>query len=165
MDTTIICMVTPVSKPKRKLIYLISKSATDYISYCEEVGCDWAGLLNSIQEKFDTAALIDLPDSLQEKGISKIAAGVEVPLDYEKPLPDGYKIAEIPECIMLYFQSEPYDNPEDFGKYIGHVFTAIENYDFERYGYKYAANIAPTLNLGAEPEIGARVAIPVERIK
>lgn len=165
MDTTTICTVTPVNRPKRKLIYLASKSATDYLSYCEEVGCDWEGLLNSIPEKFDKAALIDLPDSLQEEGISKIAAGVEVPIDYEKPLPDGYKVAELPECVMLYFQSEPYDNPDDFGKYIGQVFKAVENYDFKRYGYKNATSIAPTLNLGAEPKIGARIAVPVEHIK
>lgn len=165
MDTTTICTVTPINRPKRKLIYLTSKAATDYLSYCEEVGCEWEGLLNSIHEKFDTAALIDLPDYLQEDGISKIAAGVEVPIDYKKPMPEEYRMAELPECVMLYFQSEPYDNPDDFGKYIGQVFKAIENYDFERYGYKYATSIAPTLNLGAEPEIGARIAIPVERIK
>lgn len=165
MDTATICTVTPVNRPKRKLIYLTSKSATDYLSYCEEVGCDWEGLLNSIHEKFDTAALINLPDFLQEQGISTIAAGVEVPIDYEKPLPEGYRVAELPECVMLYFQSEPYENPDDFGKYIGQVFKAIEHYDFERYGYKYATSIAPTLNLGAEPETGARVAIPVECIK
>lgn len=165
MDNATICTVTPVNRPKRKMIYLTSKSATDYLSYCEEVGCDWEGLLNSIREKFDTAALIDLPDSLQENGISKIAAGVEVPIDYEKPLPEGYRVAELPECVMLYFQSEPYDNPDDFGKYIGLVFKAIENYNLERYGYRSATSIAPTLYLGAEPEIGARVAIPVECIK
>ena len=151
-----------VTRPKRKLNYLTSKSATDYLSYCEEVGCDWEGLLNSIHEKFDTAALIDLPDFLQKKGISKIAAGVEVPLDYEKPLPDGYKIAELPECTMLYFQSGPYENPDDFGKYIGQVFKAIEHYDFERYGYVLANNVAPSFNLGADTRTGARIAIPVK---
>lgn len=163
MDATTICTVTPVNRPKRKLIYLTSHSATDYLSYCEEIGCDWEGLLNSIPEKFDTAALIDLPDFLHENGISKIASGVEVPLDYEKPLPDGYKIAELPECTMLYFQSEPYENPDDFGKYIGQVFKAIGDYDFERYGYVLANNIAPSLNLGAETKIGARIAIPVSK--
>lgn len=162
MDATSICTVTPVNRPKRKLIYLTSRSATDYLSYCEEVGCDWEGLLNSIPEKFDTAALIDLPDFLHENGISTIASGVEVPLDYEKPLPDGYKIAELPECIMLYFQSEPYENPDDFGKYIGQVFKAIEHYDFERYGYVLANNVAPSFNLGADTRTGARIAIPVK---
>lgn len=165
MDIATICTVTPVNRPKRKLIYLTSRYATDYLSYCEEVGCDWEGLLNSIREKFDTAALINLPNFLQEQSISKIAAGVEVPIDYRKTLPEGYRVAELSECVMLYFQSQPYENPDDFGKYIGLVFKAIENYNLERYGYRSATSIAPTLNLGAEPEIGARVAIPVECIK
>lgn len=165
MDNTSICTVTPVNRPNRKLIYLPSKSATDYFSYCEEVGCDWEGLLNSIPEKLDTASLIDLPDFLVKDGISKIASGVEVPIDYNKPLPDGYKTSELEECTMLYFQSEPYADSDDFGNRIGQVFKAIENYNPERYGYKSARDIAPVLNLGAEPEIGARIAIPVLMIK
>lgn len=164
MDNTSICTVTPVNRPKRKLIYLPSKTAKDYFSYCEEVGCDWEGLLNSISEKFDTASLLDLPDFLEEKGMSKIASGVEVPLEYNKPLPDGYKVSELPECIMLYFQSEPYENPDDFGNRIGQVFKAIECYNFEGYGYKLAKEIAPSLNFGAKPEIGARIAVPVVKI-
>ena len=64
---------------------------------------------------------------------------------------------------MLYFQSEPYENPDDFGKYIGQVFKAIGNYDFERYDYALANDIAPSLNLGAETKIGARIAIPVKK--
>ena len=161
METASICMVTPVNRPKRKLIYLTSRGASDYLSYCEEVGCGWEGLLNSIPEKFDTAALIELPDFLLEDGISKTAAGVEVPLDYDKPLPVDYRIAELSECTMLYFQSEPYENHDDFGKYIGQVFKAIENYDFDRYGYVLADNIAPSLNFGADTKTGARVAVPV----
>ena len=165
MESTAICTVTPVHRPQRKLIYLTSKAATDYLSYCGEVGCEWEGLLNSIQEKFDTAALIELPESLQTPGISKIAAGVEVPVGYDKPLPAGFQTDTLPECIMLYFQSEPYDNPDDFGKYIGQVFKAIEKYDLARYGYQSASSIGPMLNFGAEPDIGARVAIPVQRLK
>ena len=161
MDMTSICTVTPVSRPTRKLVYLPSAAATDYLSYCEEVGCDWEGLLNSIPEKFDTAALIELPGFLCVKEKSNIASGVEVPLDYEKPLPEGYAVAELPECVMLYFQSEPYDDPDDFSKYIGQVFRAIDNYDFERYGYVQARDIAPSLNLGADTKTGARVAVPV----
>ncbi|MBQ2964533.1 MAG: helix-turn-helix transcriptional regulator [Clostridia bacterium] len=163
VDNTSICTVTPVFREKRKLIYLPSKSADGYFSFCEEVGCDWEGLLNSVPEKFDTAALLDLPDFLVEEEMSCTACGIEVPLDYDKPLPSGYKKAELDECIMLYFQSEPYDNPDDFGEYIGKVFRAIDNYDFERYGYKTAYNLAPYMNFGAETNIGARVAVPVIR--
>ena len=163
MDATSICTVTPVNRPKRKLIYLTSRSATDYLSYCEEVGCDWEGLLNSIPEKFDTAALIELPRFLTEAGMSRVAAGVEVPLDYAKPLPEGYRVAELEPCTMLYFQSEPYENPDDFGLYIGQVFKAIENYDFDRYGLAPAEDLAPEFNFGAETHSGARAAIPVVR--
>lgn len=164
MESTSICTVMPVSRPKRKLIYLPSKSATGYLSYCEEVGCDWEGLQNSIPEKFDTAAILELPEFLQEDGYSNIASGVEVPLDYSKPLPDGYKIAELDECTMLYFQSEPFENSDDFGIYIGQVYKALENYNFEHYGYKLADNIAPTFNFGAQTDVGARIAVPVIRI-
>lgn len=163
MENTSICTVIPVNRPKRKLIYLPSKSANGYLSYCEEVGCDWEGLLNSIPEKFDTAALLDLPEFLQEEGFGETASGVEVPYDYDKPLPEGYTIAELPECIMLYFQSEPFENPDDFGIYIGQVFKAKDNYNFERYGYKVAKNIAPFFNFGAQTEVGARIAIPVTK--
>lgn len=108
--------------------------------------------------------MIDLPDFLVKDRISKIAAGVEVPINYNKPLPDTYMVAELSECTMLYFQSEPYENPDDFGNRIGQVFKAIESYNLERYSYKSANDIAPTLNLGAEPEIGAKVAVPVVKI-
>lgn len=164
MEPTAICNVTAVERPKRKLIYLPSKLATDYLSYCEEVGCDWEGVLNSIPEKTDTAALLTLPDILVQDGFGKIASGVEVPPDYAKPLPEGYWTADLPPCTMLYFQSTPYENPDDFSKYIGIVFRAIEQYPFSLYGYRRADHIAPTLNMGAETTTGARIAIPVSKL-
>lgn len=88
---------------------------------------------------------------------------LKCPLDYDKPLPEGYRIAELPECVMLYFQSEPYEDPDDFGKYIGQVYRAIGSYNFERYGYIRAETIAPSLNLGADTKTGARAAVPVIR--
>jgi Transcriptional regulator containing an amidase domain and an AraC-type DNA-binding HTH domain len=52
--------VTVVERPARKLIFL-RHNATDYFTACEEVGCDWEGIYNSIPEKFDTAAGGRLP--------------------------------------------------------------------------------------------------------
>lgn len=77
MEPTAICTVTPVERSKRKLVYLPSHAATGYFDYCEEMGCEWEGLLNSIPEKFDSAALIELPDFLRLEGESKIASGFE----------------------------------------------------------------------------------------
>ncbi len=158
------CMVTAKERTRRKLIYLPSCNAQDYFSYCEELGCDWEGLLNSIPEKFDLAALIELPDSLVENGFSKIAAGIEVPLDYDKAIPEAYRIAELPECTMLYFQSEPYDKEEDFCRAIESTYAAISKYNPALYGYKVAYDIAPSFNFGADTKTGARLAIPTIHI-
>ncbi len=41
--------VTPVTRPKRKLLYLPSHAATGFFDYCEEMGRQWEGLLNSLE--------------------------------------------------------------------------------------------------------------------
>lgn len=156
-----LCMITAKERPRRKLIYLPSNNAQEYISYCEEMGCDWEGLLNSILEKYDTAALIELPEFLIKEGFSKVASGIEVPLDFNKPLPNQYKIAELEECLMLYFQSEPYEKEEDFCQAIESAYAAINKYDPSLYGYKLAYGLAPSFNFGADKNTGARLAIPV----
>lgn len=160
-----LCMITAQEREKRKLIYLPSRKAKDYLSYCEEMGCEWEGLLNSIPEKMDTAALLELPDFMVEEGFSKVAAGIEVPADYDKELPKQYRVAELPECTMLYFQSEPYEKPEDFGKAIESVYAASGKYEPAVYGYQFAYEKAPAFNFGADSSIGARIAIPALRIK
>ena len=165
MDSRVdFCTVTVCERAERKLIYLPSRAAEDYMSYCGEAGCEWEGLLNSIPEKFDTAALLELPDFLVEEGFSKIAAGVEVPLDYDKVLPENYRMAELPACVMLYFQGEPYEKDEDFGKEIKKVYAAVGKYDAGRYGFRYAYDAAPGFNFGADTATGAKVAVPAVRI-
>lgn len=165
MDKNVnVCMVTPKDRPKRKLIYLPSQKAEEYLSYCEEMGCEWEGLLNSINERFDTAALIELPDFLVKPGFSKIAAGVEVPLDCQCSLPEGYESAELAECTMLYFQSEPYENEEDFCQAIEDTYGAIEKYQPQRYGYDFAYDLAPSFNFGAEAATGAKIAVPAKKL-
>lgn len=96
-------------------------------------------------------------------GTSGNAFFVEVPLEYNKPLPDGYEIAELPPCTYLYFNGMPFKDQSDFGIAIGILNEAIENYPFEQFGWKRSDD-APVLGMGAEAETGARTAIPVEKI-
>ncbi len=156
-----LCMVTAKERKRRKLIYLPSRYARDYFSYCEEAGCEWEGFLSSIVEKMEPA-LLELPDSLVTPGFSKTAAGIEVPLDYEKELPQPYQIAELPECIMLYFQGEPYEREEDFCQAINSVSMAIKKYNPALYGYRFAYDAAPSFNFGANAATGARFAVPAQ---
>lgn len=161
-----ICMVTvtPQVRPKRKLIYLQSRTATDYLSYCREMGCEWNGLLDSIPEKYDTAVLLELPEFLVEEGFCKTAAGVEVPLDYDKPLQEHYKVAELEEVILLYFQTEPFEREEDFGIALRQAYAALSRFDFAGNGYEVVSDLAPSFNFGAETSKGAKIAVPVRRI-
>lgn len=156
--------VTPVNRPARKLILLRSKNAADYLSYCSEMGCGWEGLLNSIPERLENAALLTLPARLIRVGSSSCAAGVEVPETYSKPIPDGYETVELPPCSMLYFQGMAFDDEDDFCQAISIVMEAVESYRPEIYGYAFDHDAAPRFNFGASAKTGARIAVPAKRI-
>lgn len=159
-----LCMISVVDKPKRKLLLLRSKNAYDYWSFCEEKGCEWEGLVNSIPEKMDLAALLELPECLQKTGFSKVAAGVELPCNYKGNIPDHYELLELPEGKMLYFQSEPFEKDEYFGIAIASVIKAIDEYDIKSSGYEFAFETAPKFNFGASPEMSAKMALPIRKI-
>jgi len=155
--------VSAVERPARKLILLRAEKTTggDYFAFCEEKDCDWEGILNSIPEKFAPAALLTLPKSLVTNGTSDTAAGVEVPVDYSKPIPVGYDMIDLKPCTMLFFNGSPYDIEEDFCIAIDIVWEAVDNYNPEMYGWKASPELAPRFNFGADEKQGARMAIPV----
>ena len=158
--------VTTVERPARKLVLLRAKNTTggDYFAYCDEMGCEWEGILNSIAEKFAPAALLTLPPNLVTAGTSDTAAGVEVPASYAKPIPDGYDVIELPPCSMLFFNGAPYDDEDDFCIAIDIVWEAVDSYNHELYGFKAAPELAPRFNFGADEKHGAKMAIPVTKV-
>ena len=155
--------VTAIERPARKLILLRSVKATDYFSFCEEMGCDWEGLFNSISEKFDTAALITLPQNLIKPATGNTAAGVEVPTDYNKPIPAGYETIDLPPCTMLYFQGASYEDENDFGHAIDTLWEIMDTYDPTQYSWQYAPELAPYFNFGANAKMGAKMARPAKK--
>jgi len=155
--------VTAVERPRRKLILLRSVKANDYLSYCEEKGCEWEGLFNSIPEKFDYAALLTLPPGLIKDGTGEMASGVEVPFDYNKPIPAGCDEVILQPCTMLYFQGAPFINEDDFGEAITALWDAIASYNPTSDGWQYDPVQAPYFNFGATAKTGARMARPVRK--
>jgi len=155
--------VTAVERKARKLVLLRAKEAADgdYFAYCEEMGCDWEGVFNSIAEKLAPAAILTLPPNLVAPGTSNSASGVEVPADYAKPVPQGYDVIDLPPCKMLFFNGTPYENEEDFCIAIDIVYDAVEGYNPALYGWQASPELAPRFNFGAEGPLGARMAIPV----
>ena len=160
----IVCTVTPIERPQRKLMLQRSVKATDYWSYCEEKCCDWVGMLNSLPGRLDIAAILELPPQLVRLGTSPVAAGVELPMEYGGDVPGGYEIITLPPCTMLYFQTGPFENEEDFGAQIGAVSQAMQAYQPERFGYAYAPELAPRFNFGADAANGAKQAVPVRKL-
>jgi len=159
-----LCMITPVLRPKRKLIFHRSQKAHDYWTYCEECCCDWEGLLNSIPAKFDTATILTLPSFLMKEGYGNIAAGIEVPFEYDGEIPKNYEIAELPPCEMLFFQSQAFQTQQEFFILIGELFRAVDTFDYAAYGYQIADELAPRFNFGGQRGAGAKLAVPIVRI-
>ncbi|MDR1464371.1 MAG: helix-turn-helix domain-containing protein [Oscillospiraceae bacterium] len=155
--------VTPIERPTRKLILKRAIHSTDYWTLCEEIGCDWEGIFNSIPEKIDLFRYCQLPPNLVTPGTCPVAFGVEVPLDYAKPLPEGCDVMELPPCTLLYFQTVPYEDPNGFGVAHEMMERAFDAYRPEMYGWAWAPELAPLYVFSATPETGARKAVPVKK--
>ena len=123
-----------IEKPARKVIIKRGKTATEYFKYCEEVGCDVWGLLCSMKSISGEPACLWLPEHLITEGTSTYVQGVEVALDYDGQIPEGFDVIELPKCSYMMFQSEPFAE-EDFEEAILQVWEAIKKYNPETVGY------------------------------
>ena len=147
-----------MERPARKLILKRSKKATDYFSYCEEVGCaedangEYTGapipwvILSGIKEALYEVAGVWLPDNMIPEGTGIHAAGVEVPADYSGEIPEGFDVIDLEPCKMIVFQGEPYKE-EDWQEAIGSGMEQFEKFNPEVYGYEYADELAPKMQL------------------
>ena len=97
-----------VNRPARKFILHRGREAEDYFEYCGEVGCDVWGVLESLKGALYEPIGAWLPEKLRKPGTSRYVQGVEVPLDYAGPIPDGMEIIELAPCQVMVFQGPPY---------------------------------------------------------
>lgn len=160
METVKHVFVQVVEKPARKALIKRSVSAKDYWTYCEEVGCDVWGLLQSIKSIGGEPVCLWLPTAHIAPGTSEYVQGVEVPMDYNGPLPDGFDVIELPPAKYLMFKGEPFAEA-DYADAIEAMQQAIQKYDHAVIGMKWdSAN--PRVQL--EP-IGTRGYIELLPIK
>ena len=121
-------------RPARKAIIKRGVKAADYWAYCEEVGCDVWGLLTSIKSISGEPVCLWLPRAYQKPNTSEYVQGVEVPLDYNGTVPDGFDLVDFPACSYLLFQGEPFAE-EDYCAAIDQVWAAVKKYDPTIHGY------------------------------
>lgn len=152
--------VQVIEKPDRKVILKRGKTAKEYFKYCEEVGCDVWGLLNSIKSIGGEPVCLWLPQKYITPGTSEYVQGVEVPLVYCGEVPEGFDVIELPKCKYLMFQGEPFEEAE-FGEAIEQLANAIQKYDPEIMGYRWD-DANPRIQL--EP-VGSRGYIELHPVK
>ncbi len=160
MQNTKNVFIKVVFKPERKVILKRGKTATEYWTYCNEVGCDVWGTLTSIKSLGGEPVCLWLPKKYIQPNTSEYVQGVEVPCDYKGAVPSGFDVITLPAATYLMFQGEPFAE-EDFGTAIQQVQEAIKKYDPSIIGYKWD-NENPRIQL--EP-IGTRGYIELLAVK
>ncbi len=155
--------VQVVERPVRKVLLKRGIKADDYWSYCKEVGCDIWGVLSSVKEALYEPIGMWLPKSMIKEGTSQYVQGVELPLEYNKTVPEGYEIVKLPACKMMVFQGPPFKD-EDFTEAILDLWELIKTYNPNIYGFEWADEDAPRFQLAPMGYRGYIEARPVKQI-
>lgn len=149
-----------IEKPYRKVILKRGQKATEYWTYCQEVGCDVWGMLTSMKSLSGEPVCLWLPLQYRKPGTSEYVQGVEVADDYKGLIPDEFDVITLPKAKYLMFQGEPFAE-EDFGEAIVSVQTSMDRYDPTFIGLTWDDN-NPRIQL--EP-IGTRGYIELRAVK
>lgn len=155
--------VQVVDRMARKLILKRGIKATHYYEYCDEVGCDIWGILTSVKEAIYEPIGLWLPKNLQKPNTSVYAQGVEVPANYAGVVPEGFDIIDLPACKMMVFQGQPYDD-EKFEEAISEIWENMKKYDPKTYGFEWADEDAPRIQLEPMGYRGYIEARPVRQL-
>lgn len=125
-----------VEKPERKAVIKRGVNAAEYFTYCEEVGCDVWGLLTSMKSLGGEPVCLWLPKEYIKPGTSEYVQGVELSVDYDGEIPEGFDVIELPAASYLMFQGEPFEE-EDYCQAIDAVQEAIGRYEPSVLGYAW----------------------------
>ena len=156
--------VQVVDRPARKLIIKRGIKAEDYYAFCEEVGCDIWEKLCQVKDALYEPIGMWMPENLRTPGTSVYTQGVEMPLDYSGPVPEGFELTELPPCKMMIFQGQPYDD-EKFEEAIGSMWETLKTYNPEIYGFKWAEEDGPRIQLAPQGYRGYIEGKPVRPIR
>lgn len=155
--------VQVIDRPQRKLILKRGIKAEDYFEYCKEVGCEVWGVLSSIKEAMYEPIGMWMPENLRKPGTSVYTQGVEVPIDYDNEIPEGFELMDLPPCKMMVFQGQPYDD-EKFEDAIGDMWKVMKTYNPEIYGFTWADEEGPRFQLAPMGYRGYIEARPVRQL-
>ncbi len=155
--------VQVIDRPQRKLILKRGTNATGYFEYCDELGCDIYSDLCGIKDALYEPIGMWLPENLRKPGTSVYAQGVEMPADYNGPVPEGFEIIDLPSCKMMVFQGQTFDD-ENFQEAISDLWEVMNTYNPELYGFTWADEDGPRFQLEPQGYRGYVEARPVRQL-
>ena len=170
MEQTAVIFTQIIQRPARKLILRRAKTADNYFAYAAEIGCGehdasaaW-DVLTTIKEALYEPVGLWLPENMRPEGTGIYAHGVEVPASYAGDIPEGFDVINLAPCKLLVFQGEPYDD-SDFQTAVELCMDRIQKFNPEVYGYRYAPELAPKMQLAPMGWRGYIELHPVQSIK
>lgn len=156
--------VQVLERPARKLILKRGIKATHYFEYCDEVGCEVWETLGKIKNTLHEPMGLWLPEQMVVPGTSTYAQGVEVPFDYDEPVPEGFDMIELRPCMIMVFQGQPFDD-DNFENAIHSLWEEMKNYNPENYGFAWDDDAAPRFQLEPAGYRGYIEGRPVKRLE
>lgn len=144
--------IQQIHKPARKVIIRRGVKAEDYFAYCEEVGCDVWGTLLSMDSLCGEPVCLWLTEKYRKPDTSVYVQGVEVSVDYDGIIPEGFDVIDMPECDYLMFQGEPFEE-EDYCEAIMVVQQSMEKYEPSVIGFEWNSD-EPRIQLEPRGERG-----------
>lgn len=155
--------VQVIDRPARKLILKRGVKATHYFEYCEELGCDIWDILCKVKDALYEPIGMWLPENLRKPGTSVYAQGVEMPVNYTGPVPEGFEIIDLKQCKVMVFQGPPYDDSH-YQEAIGDLWEVMKTYNPEIYGFAWADEDGPRFQLEPQGYRGYIEARPVRQL-
>jgi len=155
--------VQVIDRPARKFIIKRGKEAKDYFAYCEELGCDIFEELKGVKDALYEPISVWLPENLRKPGTSVYCMGVEMPANYKRPVPAGYEIIDLKPCKMMVFQGQPYED-SNYHQAIGDIWAVMKTYNPELYGFKWADDDGPRIQMEPQGWRGYIEARPVKQL-
>ena len=153
--------IQTVEKPARKVIIKRGIRATEYWSYCEEVGCDVWGLLTSIKSISGEPVCLWLPEHLRKPITNEYVQGVEVEKNYTGSVPEGFEVIDLPAATYLLFRGEPFEE-EKYESAIAEIWDAEKKYEPEFIGYEWDDR-NPRIQLEPRGDRGYIELVPVRK--
>ena len=136
MEKSNCVFIQVLEKPAHKVLIKRGVKADNYMDYCYEVGCDIWGILMSMKSLCGEPVSLWLPKQYQKPNTSSYVQGVEVELDYQGVIPEGFDTIELPNTTYLLFQGELFQE-EDFCEAIDAVQEAMDRYNPAVIGYEW----------------------------